>query len=169
MNTSLQTVMRYQLNPGGQRRFGPNALRPTSIRMEGWSCVESCIRMQDLSWGHHQPVAPFGLGVLKIKAKCGELMPDHQGRKLPTSDVGGFHYNTVAACRKLAARVGRASGSAWVRINIRTGEPYSHVHVHRTVTAHKCYFNVTPRSRFRDAYNEIANASKPHVSAVCAP
>jgi DNA N-6-adenine-methyltransferase (Dam) len=43
-------------------------------------------------------------------------------------------------------------------INVRDGEPYSHVHVHRTAQVLKRYFKVTPRPRFRDAYNEITNA-----------
>jgi phage N-6-adenine-methyltransferase len=49
-------------------------------------------------------------------------------------------------------------------INVRTGEPYSHVHVHRTRQAFERYSGVTPRPRFRDAYNEIDQASKAHVA-----
>lgn len=43
-------------------------------------------------------------------------------------------------------------------INARTGDPYSAMHVHRTARAYACNLNVTPRPRFRDAYNAIANA-----------
>jgi DNA N-6-adenine-methyltransferase (Dam). len=49
-------------------------------------------------------------------------------------------------------------------INVRTGEPYSHVHVHRTRQVFERYSGVTPRPRFRDAYNEIDQASKAHVA-----
>lgn len=42
-------------------------------------------------------------------------------------------------------------------INVRTGEPYSAMHVNRTAKTYNRNVNVTPRPRFRDAYNEIAN------------
>jgi ParB family chromosome partitioning protein len=61
----------------------------------------------------------------------------------------------AASTRKLAAQ--------W--INARTGELYSHVHVHRVKATVERYSGVTPRPRFRDAYNEIDQESKaPHVS-----
>jgi phage N-6-adenine-methyltransferase len=44
-------------------------------------------------------------------------------------------------------------------INTRSGELYSHMHVQRVKATFTCNVNVTPRPRFRDAYNEIANAS----------
>lgn len=56
--------------------------------------------------------------------------------------------------RKLAAH--------W--INTRTGEAYSHVHVHRVAVTVERYSGVTPRPRFREALNDIDQASKPHVS-----
>jgi phage N-6-adenine-methyltransferase len=59
-----------------------------------------------------------------------------------------------ASTRKLAAR--------WV--NVRTGDPYSHMHVQRVRQAFERNSGVTPRPRFRDAYNEIDQESKPHVS-----
>ena len=43
-------------------------------------------------------------------------------------------------------------------IDTRTGAAYSAMHVNRTAKAYACNVNVTPRPRFRDAYNEIANA-----------
>jgi phage N-6-adenine-methyltransferase len=49
-------------------------------------------------------------------------------------------------------------------INGRTCEPYSHVHVHRVRQVFDRYFKVTPRPRFRDAYNEITNAGNAHVA-----
>jgi phage N-6-adenine-methyltransferase len=55
-----------------------------------------------------------------------------------------------------AGRSRRKLAAQW--INARTGEPYSHVHVHRTALTFERYFNVTPRPRFREAYNELANA-----------
>jgi len=46
--------------------------------------------------------------------------------------------------------------------NVRNdNKPYSNVHVHRVVKTVELYFKVKPRPRFRDAYNEIANASGP--------
>jgi hypothetical protein len=56
--------------------------------------------------------------------------------------------------RKLAAH--------W--INTRTGEAYSHVHVHRVAATVERYVNVTPRPRFRDAYNAIANSPSDTVN-----
>lgn len=52
-------------------------------------------------------------------------------------------------------------------INMRTGEPYSHVHVNYVKQVVVKFTYQEPRPRFRDAYNEIANAEKPasaHVS-----
>jgi ParB family chromosome partitioning protein len=44
-------------------------------------------------------------------------------------------------------------------INARTGEPYSHVHVHRTKLTVERYLKVTSRPLFRDAYNAITNGA----------
>jgi hypothetical protein len=45
-------------------------------------------------------------------------------------------------------------------INVRTGEPYSQMHVSYTRTVvEKLAFQI-PRPRFRDAYNEIAHAAR---------
>jgi phage N-6-adenine-methyltransferase len=50
-------------------------------------------------------------------------------------------------------------------INARTGEPYSQVHVLYTARTYRDKFTYQPRPRFRDAYNEIANAAPAvHVS-----
>jgi phage N-6-adenine-methyltransferase len=54
----------------------------------------------------------------------------------------------TSSTRKIAAQ--------W--INARTGEPYSHVHVVYTAQVYRGKFTYQPRPRFRDAYNEIANA-----------
>jgi len=54
-----------------------------------------------------------------------------------------------ASTRKIAAQ--------W--INTRTGETYSHQHVALTARVYSVKFTLQPRPRFRDAYNEIANAS----------
>ncbi len=56
----------------------------------------------------------------------------------------------------------RALAKQW--INARTGEPYSYTHVQTVVRIFTDKYTCQPRPRFRDAYNEIANASKPHVS-----
>jgi DNA N-6-adenine-methyltransferase (Dam) len=45
-------------------------------------------------------------------------------------------------------------------INNRTGKPYDHTHVVFVSQVVSKLTNVVPRPRFRDAYNEIANASK---------
>lgn len=50
----------------------------------------------------------------------------------------------------------RQVAAQWV--NARTGEPYSAMHVNRTVKAFNSNVNVTPRPRFRAAYNAVANA-----------
>lgn len=55
----------------------------------------------------------------------------------------------------------REMAASWV--NVRTGKAYSHVHVLYTVKAFG-KFTYQPRPRFRDAYNEVANASTAHVS-----
>lgn len=50
-------------------------------------------------------------------------------------------------------------------INARTGEPYSERHVRIVRQLVNAYLNTQPRPRFRDAYNEIANAEPAvHVS-----
>lgn len=60
-----------------------------------------------------------------------------------------------ASTRKLAAE--------W--INVRTGEPYSHTHVIVVAQVFRGKYTFQPRPRFRDAYNEIANAAPAvHVS-----
>jgi phage N-6-adenine-methyltransferase len=60
-----------------------------------------------------------------------------------------------ASTRRLAAE--------W--INVRTGEPYSQSHVIWTKRTSEQFTNQNPRPRFRDAYNEIANAAPAvHVS-----
>ena len=43
-------------------------------------------------------------------------------------------------------------------VNVRTGEPYSQSHVVWTKRTFEQFTNQLPRPRFRDAYNEIANA-----------
>jgi DNA N-6-adenine-methyltransferase (Dam) len=43
-------------------------------------------------------------------------------------------------------------------INVRTGEPYSQMHVSYTARLFREKFTFQPRPRFRDAYNEIANS-----------
>jgi phage N-6-adenine-methyltransferase len=43
-------------------------------------------------------------------------------------------------------------------INARTGEPYSHTHVQIVERVFRGKFTCQPRPRFREAYNEIANA-----------
>jgi len=49
----------------------------------------------------------------------------------------------------------RALAKQWV--NARTGEAYSQAHVKWTLAAFE-QFTTQPRPRFRDAYNEVANA-----------
>jgi ParB family chromosome partitioning protein len=49
-------------------------------------------------------------------------------------------------------------------INLRTGEPYSHVHVNYVAQTSGKFTYQTPRPRFRDAYNEVANRKGAHVS-----
>lgn len=49
-------------------------------------------------------------------------------------------------------------------INARTGEPYSHTHVRIVREVVESLLSNAPRPRFRDAYNEIANPKKAHVS-----
>jgi phage N-6-adenine-methyltransferase len=49
-------------------------------------------------------------------------------------------------------------------INVRTGEAYTQPHVSYVAHVYRHKFTYKPRPRFRDAYNEIANAAKPHVS-----
>lgn len=56
----------------------------------------------------------------------------------------------------------RALAKQW--INVRTGEPYAQSHVAYVKQVSDQFTDQSPRPRFRDAYNEIANASKPHVS-----
>jgi len=52
----------------------------------------------------------------------------------------------------------RAMAAQW--INVRTGEPYSAMHVNYVRQVVVKFTLQDPRPRFRDAYNEIANASK---------
>jgi hypothetical protein len=52
----------------------------------------------------------------------------------------------------------RELAAQWM--NLRTGEPYSAMHVNYTAKAYSVKFTLQPRPRFRDAYNEIANARK---------
>lgn len=49
-------------------------------------------------------------------------------------------------------------------INVRTEKPHSQMHVSFTARVYSEKFTFQPRPRFRDAYNGIANASKPHIS-----
>ena len=51
-------------------------------------------------------------------------------------------------------------------INARTGLPYSQMHVSRTARVFRLNVNVSAelRPRFRDAFNEVANASTVHVA-----
>jgi ParB family chromosome partitioning protein len=49
-------------------------------------------------------------------------------------------------------------------INARTGKPYDEHHVRFVRQTVEQSAELTPQPRFRDAYNAIANASKPHVS-----
>ncbi len=53
----------------------------------------------------------------------------------------------------------RALAAQW--INVRTGKPYSKSHVVHTIEV-LGHFTDQPRPRFRDAYNDVANA-KPRV------
>jgi DNA N-6-adenine-methyltransferase (Dam) len=55
-----------------------------------------------------------------------------------------------------AGRSQRQLAKQW--INARTGKPYSDVHVHYVAQVLSKLSTVVPRPRFRDAYNEIANA-----------
>jgi len=50
----------------------------------------------------------------------------------------------------------RALASQWV--NARTGEAYSYRHVGYTAATFGKFTSQVPRPRFRDAYNEVANA-----------
>jgi ParB family chromosome partitioning protein len=68
----------------------------------------------------------------------------------------------VVAQLDAAPRQGRQLARQW--INTRTGEPYSERHVRIVKQVFNAYFNTHPRPRFREAYNEIANASPAHVS-----
>jgi len=52
----------------------------------------------------------------------------------------------------------RALAAQW--INVRTGKPYSVMHVNYTKQA-LIKLTLQPRPRFRDAYNEVANAKPP--------
>ena len=56
----------------------------------------------------------------------------------------------------------RALARAWV--NLRTGEAYNHTHVHFVAKVFSLLNSAEPRPRFRDAYNEVANAKTAHVS-----
>jgi hypothetical protein len=49
-------------------------------------------------------------------------------------------------------------------INVRTGEPYSQKHVSFTKLAFEKFTSHDPRPRFRDAYNEVANAKPPKLT-----
>jgi len=49
-------------------------------------------------------------------------------------------------------------------INVRTGEPYSQMHVSFTARLIREKFTFQPRPRFRDAYNESANATSGKVN-----
>jgi phage N-6-adenine-methyltransferase len=55
----------------------------------------------------------------------------------------------------------RTLAAQW--ISARTGKPYSVMHVNYVAKAYAVKFTLQPRPRFRDAYNEIANASKASV------
>ena len=56
----------------------------------------------------------------------------------------------------------RQLAAGW--INGRTKEPYSQMHVSRIKQLFETYKFQDPRPRFRDVYNEIANAKTVHVS-----
>ena len=56
----------------------------------------------------------------------------------------------------------RALAALW--ISVRTGEAYSVMHVNYVKQVWLVKSTLQPRPRFRDAYNEIANASKPYIS-----
>ena len=55
----------------------------------------------------------------------------------------------------------RKLAEQWINVRDRDKKSYSHVHVHRTAVVFERYFKVTPRPRFRDAYNAITNAKPP--------
>jgi phage N-6-adenine-methyltransferase len=61
-----------------------------------------------------------------------------------------------------AGRTQQQIADQWV--NARTGEFYSQVHVSRVQKTFYTFTYKVPRPRFRDAFNEIANAGAPHVS-----
>lgn len=52
----------------------------------------------------------------------------------------------------------RQLASKW--IHARTGKPYDHTHVHFVAKVFSQLNSVTPRPRFREAYNTLANARK---------
>jgi hypothetical protein len=93
----------------------------------------------------------FAFAIREINALEGRIVQAEDG----ADDMLWQQAEQVVAQLEAGATQ-RQLAAQWV--NVRTGEPYSQVHVHRTKEVVERYLKVSPRPRFRDAYNEITNA-----------
>lgn len=77
------------------------------------------------------------------------------------ADAKLWQQAEIVVAQLAAGMTQRALAAQW--INARTGDPYSAMHVNYVSQVVKLTLQ-TPRPRFRDAYNEIANKKSAHVA-----